>query len=320
MQVLPSLPIGKSPIPDESGMSLALRVAAANLVSISWLRSQLGVLQPRPFKAEDSSKLATVLVADPSELRARLPVYGRAGGTPAILYFGQTTLFAPCLRFRRPQVCPACLRCHGYCPAAWDYSCHAVCPIHCLPMVDQCVSCRRPLTWDRLSVDVCRCGAYIRSPVDEPSEAYQVAGVFSRLIGAHIAGETHRCELAASLPAWWSLATLDGLIRLTVAMGIVDNEDRTVQFPSLHRISSKAWAVIVARGIERLRQVGSSDGARMTSLRRTVWEGGLESLALRSASSVDRQIAELLLHRIFARKLSARFGVSRGALSQGSLF
>ncbi|MDP9967523.1 hypothetical protein J2W37_005269 [Variovorax paradoxus] len=301
-------------------MSWALRVAAVNLVSVSWLRSRLVISQPRPFNAEDSLKLAAVMVADPSELRARLPVYGRADGTPAILYFGQMTLFAPCVRFRRPQVCPACLRCHAHCPAAWDYSCYAVCPIHCLPMVDQCVSCRRSLTWDRLSVDVCRCGAYIKSPVDEPSDGYRVAGFFSRLISAHIAGETHGCELTALLPAWWSLATLDGLMRLTVAMGIVDKEDCAVRFPSLHRFSSRTWALIVARGLERLMQVDSSEPAQMTSLRRTVWEGGLESLALKSVSPVDGQIAELLLHRIFARKLSVRFGASRGSLSQISLF
>jgi len=320
MQALSSLPIGKLAAPGESGMSWVLRVATANLVSMSWLRSRLTVVQPRPFNAGDSLKLATVLVADPSELRARLPAYGRVDGIPAILYSGQTTLAAPCLRFRRPQVCPACLHRLGHCPAAWDYSCYAVCPIHYIPMVDQCMSCRRSLTWDRPSIDVCKCGAYIQSAPNESSEAYQLGGIFSRLISAHVAGETHQCELAALLPAWWGSATLDGIMRITVAMGIVGREDCAVQFPSLHRFSSRTWAVIVARGIERLMQLDLSDGARITSLRRTVWEGGLESLALKCLSSVDRQIAELLLHRIFARKLSARFGESRGVLSQQSLF
>lgn len=182
MQALPSLPIGKFPAAGESGMSWVLRVATANLVSMSWLRSRLAVLQPRPFNAEDSLKLAAVLAADPSELRARLPIYGRVGRTPAILYFGQTTLIAPCLRFRRPQVCPTCLHCFGYCPGAWDYSCHAVCPIHHVPMVEQCVRCKHPLTWDRPSIDVCKCGAYIESTPGEPSEVYKMAGLFSSAV------------------------------------------------------------------------------------------------------------------------------------------
>jgi hypothetical protein len=301
-------------------MSWVLRVATANLVSMSWLRSRLTVLQPRPFNAADSLKLAAVLAADPSELRARLPVHGRVDGIPAILYFGQTTLAAPCLRFRRPQICTTCLHCLGYCPGAWDYSCHAVCPIHHVPMIDQCVSCKRPLTWDRPSIDVCKCGAYIQSNSGEPSEVYKAAGLFSRLISAHVAGQAHSCEQAALLPAWWARATLDGIMRIIVAMGIVDRADCAVHFPSLHRLSSGAWALIVARGLERLMQVEASDSARMTSLRRTVWEGGLESLALKRVSSIDAQIAELLLQRIFARRLSARFGASRGVLSQQSLF
>jgi hypothetical protein len=90
MQALPNLPIGKLPAPGESGMSWVLRVATANLVSMSWLRSRLTIVQPRPFNAADSLKLATVLAADPSELHARLPVYGRVDGIPAILYFGKT--------------------------------------------------------------------------------------------------------------------------------------------------------------------------------------------------------------------------------------
>ncbi len=109
-------------------------------------------------------------------------------------------------------------------------------------------------------------------------------------------------------------------MRITVAMGIVGREDCAVQFPSLHRLSSRTWALIVARGLERLIQMESSDSARMTSLRRTVWEGGLESLVLKRVSVIDAQVAELLLHRIFARRLSARFGASRGVLSQQSLF
>lgn len=278
MQALYSLPIAKLPAPGESGMSWALRVATANLVSMSWLRSQLTILQPRPFNAGDCFKLAAFLAADPLELRARLPAYGRLDRSPAIVYFGQTTAAAPCLRFRRPQICPACLHGLDHCPAAWDYSCHAVCPIHCLAMVDKCADCRRPLSWDRPSIDVCKCGAYIRADRVEPSEAHKVAGLFSRVISAHVTGEAHRCELAALMPAWWTMATLDGIMRITIAMGVVSRDGCAVRFSSLHRLSSPAWALIVARGLDRLMQMESSDRARMASLRRTVWEGVLISM------------------------------------------
>lgn len=304
-------------------MSLLLRIAGANLTTISWLRRSLNVLQPRPFRSEDAARLASLVDVSPQELASRLPEYGFFHGRAVTRYFGAVSLSRPHQRFARPQVCPECLHTTGVCRAEWDFSCYTVCEEHLMPMVDQCTSCRRRLTWNRPAVDVCVCGAYIRSADQHHSRegfAYLISKQISAALrGAALAlGEGSECKY--KFPAWWADLSLDGCMRILTAIGVIDRPLAAIKVAELQRASSEAWRGIVERGLARLQWATVHQGEELQQLAPVIWEGGLESIALDQASLADRQAAQYLAESILRLKFAGRFGSLRGPLSQRSLF
>lgn len=319
-----NLPVTRVAAPDESGMSLLLRIASANLVTLSWLRCRLNVLQPRPFRSEDAVSLASLVDVAPRELASRLPDSGWFLGRTVTQYFGVMVLSRVHHRFARPQVCPECLHTTGYCRAAWDFSCYTVCEEHMTRMVDSCAACRRRLTWNRPSIDVCACGAYIRS-VDGPRASKQLAaGFISRRISAALLGEVSApsasLESSDDLPGWWGQLSLDGSMRLLTALGAIERPFSATKVAELQQASSATWQSIVERGLDRLRWVSKRQDEELEQLAPVVWEGCLESIALDHINEPDRQVAQLLAESIFGQRLAGRFGSLRGQLSQRRLF
>ena len=62
------------------------------------------------------------------------------------------------LRWKRPKVCPSCLREQSWCRKAWDVLPFTVCPLHRVTLIDSCPHCYQTISWTRKSVSVCRCG------------------------------------------------------------------------------------------------------------------------------------------------------------------
>lgn len=187
-------------------------------------------------------------------------------------------------------------------------------------MVDRCATCRRRLTWDRPAIDVCLCGAYIRS-VD--AESPEVDGaVFSRRISTTLLDETSvpGIESDEALPRWWCQLSLDGSARLLTALGAIERPLETIKLAQLYQASTTTWHGIVERGLGRLRQLSRYREGEFTQLAAVVWEGCLESIALDHVSDADRQVAQVLAESIFGRSLAGRFGSLRGQLSQRRLF
>lgn len=318
-----SLPITRVPATNESGMSLLLRIACANLTTISWLRRSLNVLQPRPFRSEDAPLLASLIDVSPQELASRLPSTGVLHGRTVTRYFGAISLSRPHQRFARPQVCPECLHTTGFCCAAWDFSCYTVCEVHLTPMVDQCASCRRRLTWNRPAIDVCVCGAYIRS-ADRPHPQEGLAYLASRWISAALNGATptwdEGSEFKDKFPKWWTDLSLDGCMRILMAMGAIDRPLTAIRVAELQRASSQAWQGIVERGLDRLQWAIAHQREELEQLASMIWEGALESIALDHVSPADQRTAQHLAESILGLKFTGRFGSLRGPLSQRSLF
>lgn len=319
-----SLPITREAGPDESGMSLLLRIASANLATISWLRNRLNILQPRPFRSTDAGALASLVDVPAQELADRLPDSGYIHGHVATRYFGTLSLSRAQQRFARPQVCPECLHTTGYCRACWDFSCYTVCEEHMTAMVDRCASCQRRLTWNRPAIDVCICGAYIGSGDPLRTEKEAPALLISRRIAMAIGGErtipSASLKRQESLPPWWSHVSLDGCLRILVAMGAIDRPLTAFKVAALQQAPSLLWKGIVERGLMRLQWAVAHPDDELKQLASVVWEGGLESIALDHVSHPDRQVAHLLAEAIFDQKFAGRFGSFRGQLSQRALF
>lgn len=311
----PSLPLARELRAHESGMSWILRNASANLVTVSWMRCRLGIVKPRPFRAEDAPGLSCLIDSPVIDLATRLP-RDHAIGQGGLRYLGHTFTSRAYVRSRNPQVCSLCVHSLGFCLAEWDIAAYAVCCDHGVLMIERCASCKQLLSWDRPAVDVCRCGQYIVGP-DRPVHAVEVRALSSIIRKVVRAGEMTSADLP--LPAWWNRLSLDGALRLVVAMGASRGGFENARSSTTYRATVEHWAQFAGRGLKRLCDYESSCDAGKVLLAPQVWEGGLESIIRRFSQPVDRQVATLLLEQIFGRTVGGRFGSLRGDLSQQKL-
>lgn len=310
-----SLPLARELRTHESGMSWILRNASANLVTVPWMRCRLGIVKPRPFRAEDAPGLSCLIDSPAIDLATRLPT-DHAGGQGGLRYLGHAFASRAYVRSRNPQVCAICVHSLGFCLAEWDIAAYTVCCDHGVLMLERCASCKQLFSWDRLAIDVCRCGQYIVGPDQtvRTGEARALSSIIREVVRA---GRMTAADLP--LPNWWNLLSLDGALRLVVAMGASRGGFEAVRHSKTYRATVERWAEFAIRGVRRLCDYeASSAGGRML-LAPQVWEGGLESIIVRSSQQVDRQVATLLLEQIFDRTVGARFGSLRGDLSQQRL-
>ena len=57
-------------------------------------------------------------------------------------FYGEA-ISADDLNYRRPRLCPACLRDHSIWWAVWDLGLIVACPVHRCLLLDQCPACKR---------------------------------------------------------------------------------------------------------------------------------------------------------------------------------
>ncbi len=166
------LPIIQTPSSGESGVGFLLRLAATNGINMHKLRQLVGMTETETFTAKYSDGLFALVglaVADQSEL---LPQGIRGGG---VACYGHRFRVRTMLRFRRPQLCPACVRetrlCaahweryllrhrsiayHRFCAAClatdktkyfrleWRFKCWRWCPIHSCLLRERCPHCNK---------------------------------------------------------------------------------------------------------------------------------------------------------------------------------
>ena len=65
----------------------------------------------------------------------------------------------PPLRIKNPMICPMCIKEKGFIDAFWDLSVAVACPNHRCLTVMQCPNCGKALSWRRLGLVTCSCGA-----------------------------------------------------------------------------------------------------------------------------------------------------------------
>lgn len=62
------------------------------------------------------------------------------------------------LSFSNTRLCPKCVEEKGYIEAFYDLSLSVCCPIHHCKTISKCPSCKKPLTWKRKGLTICKCG------------------------------------------------------------------------------------------------------------------------------------------------------------------
>ncbi|MDH5413311.1 MAG: TniQ family protein [Flavobacteriaceae bacterium] len=59
---------------------------------------------------------------------------------------------------RHLKHCPACLKERKYLRNVWELSLYQSCPYHFTPLITECPSCNKPITWTRKRLEYCNCG------------------------------------------------------------------------------------------------------------------------------------------------------------------
>ncbi len=166
------------PIPLESPRGYLCRVASAHAFdSLQWLLDLAGF--PRSISAfdrEDQCRpVAHMLRLEPQEWLAM--TYRAAKGTGRFaqrLFCGQKVC-GDQFNYRRPGICPNCLRERPVWWAVWDLGLVAACPLHRCLLINQCPACGKKVIWRRPAVEKCRCGADWRDATAEAANADLVA-------------------------------------------------------------------------------------------------------------------------------------------------
>lgn len=249
-----------------------------------------------------------------SAARAR-EVDGCGGSGETLRYLGQLIWPPFLLRLRRPQICVRCIDESGFCHAAWEFSCFCVCTAHECRLVDRCGRCGRGLRWFRPALDVCDCGAYLHDDGHGLPES-EVVWFASEVLARSCCGDSGAATVGdfSFLEAfpWWRSISLSGLMQIVLACG-VQTSSKPPSWGALHRTSTREWTELVSRGLKRLRLLGEAtlESATGLDLRGLVWEGALESTALRPTIASDRDAALSILDLVFGPVAGARLRQQR---------
>lgn len=317
---LKCLPIIRSPVKGESGMSLLLRTATANGLSLHALRDLCGIATVRPLYAHDAVHVAPVLGIPVADLEELLMAKAQHMGGNALRYLEHVFVRTGFLRTVKPQICPICIHRNGYCRAVWDCVFYTDCHVHHIPLMDRCGVCQSPLNWYRPAIDVCRCNGYLKGDSEDLQGQDRKSLWLSAWIASRLEDHVDSAVMPSVFPNWLTELSIDGLCSIVHAFGVCSAPHQTVQSHAQRKGGSTGhWRVVAQRGLSRLEQLNSRQ-LELSGLSDLVWEGGLEGVALRCTQQADRQVAQMLMQKVFGKNATARFGSHRGPLSQLTLF
>jgi hypothetical protein len=219
------------PIPLESPRGYFCRVASAHgYASPQWLVDLAGFSGPSTaLDPEDHVQpLAHVLRLEPKEWLAISYRPVKETGRFAQRAFCGQTVRADQFNYRRPRICPGCLRERPLWWAVWDLGLVAACPFHRCLLINQCPACGKKLVWRRPAVERCRCGTDLRGATAEAANADLV--VMNTLIyraAGFSPGTAAELQLGAyHFPSELGQLALGPLLRLIRFMGLIEEKDR----------------------------------------------------------------------------------------------
>ena len=144
------------PEEQESIPGYLLRVAEANgYPKFQWLARAAGLRRIDPFGGSGNLQLEALLNLEPGEIDGKF--YGRTAveGARDHVRFGNGTVHRFAIDLKRARICPLCLAEKGIARMAWDLAAVTVCPHHQCRLIDECPTCKSPLTWSRDKLATC---------------------------------------------------------------------------------------------------------------------------------------------------------------------
>jgi len=217
------------PLPRESPRGYLCRVAQEHGYCGPLSLAQIAGLPRSGLERDDSAKrIAHVLRLEPEEWQALC--YRHIGGRNRFdqrSFYGQR-ISVDDLNYRRPRVCPRCLRENPIWWAVWDLGLVTTCPIHRCQLVNQCPACKRRLAWQRPSVYKCRCGLDLRTLTAEAATPDLVAiNAAIYKVAGFPPGEDAELDLVdCGFPPEMLRLGLGALLRLALFVGSIREKDK----------------------------------------------------------------------------------------------
>jgi hypothetical protein len=305
---------------DESGLGYLLRWLGTNHLPFRWLKKILGIRGPRLPDTRDAIVLSYLTGVEHDQLKPMLmQTFGNAkeGG---MLVYGQQLLFRDLYRFRSPQICPRCIHQKGYISRNWEFGPIPICIAHEAYLIDHCEHCKKPIRWDRPTIDICQCGRIFSSPVnpsDRPSlaELNLARWVLKPLMASD---PLHSLE-ASKAPSWMEHLSMDGALRIIKAFGICQTPYEAISssYP-WGKCTSQFWRDRFRRAALRIE--GFLDPPIFSELSTLVYQPFLERLAFYPLTAPDKESALYLLKQLYDYEPLTHFDSAKGHLSQQRLF
>ncbi len=221
------LPVRVRRFDSESGMSHVMRAFWANGMLMKHGHEWPHVRFGQPLREVDARVLAWAVQAPPEWLAERLFIAVGLGDDRRLLLGTQQFSPAAVLPGKSARVCPHCLSELGFCDLACSFKLAAVCPRHKVPYLAVCAHCRRTMSWDRLQIDICKCGRYLKPPpvlVDPPAPVIDWAQWVSDRVRTSPATRPETGSQLA-VPRMLNELSLDGAFRLVEAFGLLKHPD-----------------------------------------------------------------------------------------------
>jgi hypothetical protein len=305
---------------DESGLGYLLRWLGTNHLPFRWLKKVLGIRGPRLPDTRDTIVLSYLTGVEHDQLKPMLmQTFGNAkeGG---MLVYGQQLLFRDLYRFRSPQICPSCIHQKGYISRCWEFGPVPICIEHGVYLIDHCEYCKKPIRWDRPTIDICQCGRIFSNPLhpsDRPSQAE--LNLASWVLKPLMINESSHSLKTSQAPSWMEHLSMDGALRIIKAFGICETAYEAISssYP-WGKCTSQFWRELFKRAALRIE--GFLDPPIPSELSTLVYQPFLERLAFYPLTTHDKESALYLLKQLYDYEPLTHFDSAKGHLSQQRLF
>lgn len=217
------------PLPHESPRGYLCRVAQEHGYGGPLSLAEItGLPRSGLERDEDAEKIAYVLRLEPEEWLAMCYRHIRGANRFHQRSFYGERISADDLNYKRPRVCPSCLKDRPIWWAVWDLGLVTACPIHRCLLLNRCPACNRRLGWQRPAVYKCRCGLDLRSLTSQaaPGELVAINAAIYRAAGLS-RGEAAELDLTnAGFPPELAQLRLGPLLRMILFLGAIREQDK----------------------------------------------------------------------------------------------
>ena len=217
------------PIPLESPRGYLCRVVQAHgYDNPLWLAQLAGLSVGELEQRDHAHDLAHVLRLEPREWLVMPYRHVKGIGRFRQQAFCGQTVRTDQLNYRRPRICPECLRERPVWWAVWDLALVAACPKHGCLLINRCTACGKNLVWQRPAVEKCRCGADLRAATSEAANPDLVAmSTLIYLAAGFPPGAAAKLALEDyHFPPDLRRLALGSLLRLIRFLGLTMDKDR----------------------------------------------------------------------------------------------